>query len=187
MSDTYVSIKNALTPLSLYDFEGTNISNELKVYAMVLDELNDELCTMLDECFIDTASSYGLSQRELIIGDVRDDLSVEKRREMLKLRESICKSSFTVEKIKESLKSFGLQFELKEYPSLYIVNVNAFGSYSQKEQAWIQNEVEKIMPAHLITQVVFCGPTWDQSDSKNNTFSYIESLDLSWDEIDNLE
>lgn len=187
MSDTYISMKNALSTLSLYDFDDTNISNELKVYAYVLDELNNELNVMLDECFIDTASSYGLSQRELIIGDVRNDLSVDKRREMLKLRESICKSSFTVEKIKESLKSFGLQFELKEYPSLYIVNIDARGSYSAKEQVWIRNEVEKIMPAHLTAQVIFGGPTWEVSDNKNNTFSYIDSLSYTWDTIDNLE
>lgn len=187
MSDTYTSMKNSLSTLSIYEFEGTNISNELKAYALVLDEINAELSEMIDECFIDTASSYGLSQRELTIGAVRDDLTIDKRREMLKLRESICKSSFTVEKIKESLRSFGLQFELKEYPSLYIVNVDARGSYSQKEQAWIRTEVEKIMPAHLSIQVIFCGPTWDESDSKDNTFSYIESLCYSWDTIDNLE
>lgn len=187
MRDTYTSMKKALEPLVLYDFDDTNISNELKAYAFVLDEINRDIEEMLNECFIDTANSYGLSNRELVIGAQRDDLSVAKRREMLRLREGICKSSFTLEKIEESLKSFGLLYELKEYPSLYIVSVNARGSYSKKEQAWIQNEVEKIMPAHLIVQVIFCGPTWEQSDSKNNTFSTIDSLNLSWDEIDNLE
>lgn len=187
MSDTYTSMTKKLEPLALYSFDGTNINNELKTYALVLDEVNDQIEQMLCECFIDTASSYGLSNRELVIGASRDDLSVSKRREMLRLRESITKSSFTVEKIEESLKSFGLLFELKEYPSLYIVSIYARGSYSKTEQDWIRNEVEKIMPAHLIVQVIFGGPTWEQIDSKNNTFAYIESLLLSWDEIDNLE
>lgn len=187
MSDTYTSMKKSLTPLGIYNFNRTNINTELKAYAFVLDEINNEIQEMLSECFIDSAKSYGLTNRELVIGAQRDDLSVEQRREMLLLRESITKSSFTVQKIEESLRSFGLQFDLLEYPSLYIVSVNARGSYSEKEQAWIRNEVEKIMPAHLIVQVVFCGPTWEQSDSKNSTFSYIESLDLCWDEIDNLE
>ena len=187
MGDSYNSMAKSLGALSLYDLESENISNELKAYAFIIDEINDELIEMLQECFIDTASTYGLANRELIIGAVRDDLTIEKRREMLKLRESITKSSFTVEKIKESLRSFGLEFELHEYPSLYIVNVNAKGSYTTEEQAWIRSEINKIMPAHLQVQVVFCGPTWEQSDENDSTFSYIDSLDYTWDTIDNLD
>ena len=96
MRDTYTSMKKALEPLVLYDFDDTNISNELKAYAFVLDEINRDIEEMLNECFIDTANSYGLSNRELVIGAQRDDLSVAKRREMLRLREGICKSSFTL-------------------------------------------------------------------------------------------
>ena len=42
---------------------------------------------MLKEYFIDTAQSYGLTERERFTGAVRDDLSIEKRRELLKIRE----------------------------------------------------------------------------------------------------
>ncbi|MBQ2970941.1 MAG: DUF2313 domain-containing protein [Ruminococcus sp.] len=187
MKDTYTSMTDALSAFNLYSFDNTNISTELSVYAYFLDELNAELTTMLNECFIDTASYYGLSYRELIIGAERMDLSVVQRREMLKLRESICKSSFTLEKIKESIRSFGLDFEIYEYPSLYIVRIDAVGDYSKAERLWITSEIEKIMPAHLSVRLVFGGPTWEECDSKNNTFSAIDALNYTWQEIDNLD
>ncbi len=187
MKDTYTSMTQALSAFNLYSFDNTNISRELRVYAHFLNELNNELQTLLDECFIDSASSYGLSIRELIIGTERTDLSTAQRREMLKLRESICKSSFTVEKIKESIRSFGLDFKIFEYPSLYIVRVDAVGDYTKEERAWITSEIEKIMPAHLGVQVVFGGPTWEKSDNNNKTFLEIDTLNYTWHEIDNID
>ncbi|MDO4748899.1 MAG: hypothetical protein Q4A12_06975 [Eubacteriales bacterium] len=188
MTDTYSFMKSSLDKLSIYSFDNTNIDIELQVYAQVLDELNNTLVEMLDECFCDSASSYGLSQRELVIGAVRDDLAIAQRRNMLKLRESIDKSSFTLEKIKASLESFGLtDYDLNEYPSQFTVVIYANGIYTSSQKAWIRKQVEKIMPAHLITYVIFNGPTWDESDSKNNTFEYIDSLDKTWEEIDNYE
>lgn len=188
MKDPYISMKESLSTLSLYSFDKTNIVYELEAYALMLDKLNSELEKMLKECFIDTADSYGLENRELIIGVKRDDLTISKRREMLKLRESIDQSSFTVDKIKKSLSSFGLvDYTLKEFPYLYTVVIDTLGSYTEPQKAWIRSQVEKIMPAHLNAYVVFNGPTWQQSDTKNNSFSYIDSLDYKWEEIDNLE
>ena len=184
MKRAYSSMCDALAPLSLYEFDDTNVSYELQAYALVLDEINIKLTDMLKECFIETASDYGLSNREIVIGAVRDDLSVNKRRDMLRLRESITSSSFTLGEIKKSLESFGLQSVIYEYPHLFTVVIEAVGSYSLAQQAWIRAQVEKIMPAHLSVQVIFGGPTWDNSDEKNNTFSYIDALDLSWDDID---
>lgn len=187
MKSAYSNMTSALQKLHIYSFDNTNVSNEIKTYAYFLNKLNEEILTLLNECFLCSASSYGLSNRELIIGAVREDLSVEKRRDMLKLRESICMSSFTVDKIKEAIHSFGLKCEIYEYPSLYIVRIDAVGDYSKAEQAWIKSEIEKIIPAHLSVQVIFSGPTWDDSDAKNNTFFAIDNLNYSWNEIDNMD
>lgn len=185
MISSFESMRESLSKLNLYDFSKANISNELKTYAWFFDMLKEELCTMLNECFVDTAQSYGLSEREAIIGAKRDGVSILERRNMLLLRESINKSSFTVSKIKESLKSFGLECEVYEYPSQYTVVLDSIGDYSKSQIAWIKTEVEKIMPAHLNVEIIINGATWSYSDSKDNTFSYIDSLDMTWNEIDN--
>lgn len=187
MKDAYKSMCDALSPLGLYSFDSTNVKNELLSYAVAIDELNRMLVEILDECFIDSAQDFGLSQRELIIGAQRDDLSIEKRRSMLKLRESISLSSFTPSKISKSLESFGLSCEVYEFPSLYITVIDATGKYTSAQKAWIRSQVEKIMPAHLQVQVVFNGPSWAQIDENDNNFSYMNIRNYTWEEIDNLE
>lgn len=187
MKEAYKSMCDALTPLGLYSFESTNVNKELLTYAVAIDELNNMLNDLLCDCFIDSATDFGLSQRELVIGAVRDDLSVDKRRSMLKLRESISLSSFTPSEIKKSLESFGLTCEVYEFPTLYITVVDATGKYTTAQKAWIRSQVEKIMPAHLQVQVVFNGPSWAQIDENDNNFSYMNIKNYTWEQIDNLE
>ncbi|MBQ4129707.1 MAG: DUF2313 domain-containing protein [Ruminococcus sp.] len=188
MKEAYTSMKEALSPLSLYSFENSNISYELQTYSDEINRLNKKTLEMLFECFIDTASTYGIENREIIIGALRDDLTLQKRRQMLNLRESIDQKSFTVEQINKSLKSFSLEnFKVYEYPKTYTIVVDALGSYTDAQKAWIRSQILKIMPAHQVVYVVFNGPSWEQSDSKNNDFTYIDSLNLRWEDIDNLE
>ncbi len=187
MKGSYNFMKKALLPLGLYDINDNNIDYELLSYAQVLDEMKFELTEMLRECFLSSAVSYGLYNREVIVGKKRDDLSIKERRNMLTLREQIDSSSFTLEKIRSSLESFNLLCDIHEYPSLYMVVLDAIGEYTKEQKSWIREQVQKIMPAHLLVQVVFGGVTWQESDSKSNTFSYIDSLNLSWENIDDLE
>lgn len=187
MEDALKSMSNALEALSLYDTNSKNISCELLAYASEFDKLNEKLIHMLNECFVNTATDYGLSEREKLIGAVRDDQSVEKRREMLKIRESIDSSYFTLSKIKKALKSFGLDYVLYEYPSLYMVVVDAVGDYTKEQKAWISTQVQKIMPAHLSVQVIFNGISWASIDAKNNDFHDMDILNFTWQQIDNLE
>ncbi len=188
MRAAYSSMEEALSKLSLYDFNNTNISYELTCYALQFDALNTLTREMLSECFIDTASSYGIENREIIIGALRDDLTLTKRREMLTLRESIDQTSFTLQHIRKALKSFSLDdFEIYEFPKIYTIVVDIKGDYTNAQKAWIRAQILKIMPAHQVVYVVFNGPSWEQIDSNNNDFTYIDSKNYSWEDIDNLE
>lgn len=184
---SYATMKKVLESTGLYDTDKQNINSELVVYASELDRIKNKLLYMLCECFINTAQTYGLALREQVFGAVRDDLTIEKRREMLTLREQLDSSCFTPEKIKSALESFGLEFELYEYPSLYSVVIDTVGHYTAKEKSWIRSQVKKIMPAHLVVEVVFNGPSWVKIDGYSNTFLYMDSCDMTWAEIDDLE
>ena len=187
MIQSKASMENYLARIPLYDVKNESLSNELTVYSLLIDELNLEIEKMLCECFIDTASSYGLENKELLISDVRDDLTVEQRRAMLKLRENIDSSSFTVSKIKEACDSFALcKCKFTEYPSLYTVAIEILGNYTSAQISLIKQQIKKIIPAHLALSISFNGYTWYYSDLKNNRFSYIDNLDYTWEKIDNL-
>lgn len=187
MKSSFENMRAVLSRTSLYDIDAKNVSNELMAYADVFDEVNKELRNMMDECFVSTAKSFGLSNRERVIGKVRDDLDELKRREMLLLRGAMNSQCFTVKSIKEALKSFGLVFSLYEFPSQSTVVLDAIGEYSDAQKAWICSQVQKIMPAHLFVQVIFSGPTWTDIDTNNNTFDAIDSKNYIWQEIDNLD
>lgn len=187
MVNSSVSMEKYLERIPLYDVNNSVLSNELAVYSFLIDELNAEIEKMLCESFIDTASSYGLENKELLISDVRDDLTIEQRRAMLKLRENIDSSSFTVSKIKEACDSFALcKCKFTEYPSLYTVAIEIVGNYKDAQISLIKQQIKKIIPAHLNLSISFNGYPWSYNDLKNNRFLYIDNLDYTWEKIDNL-
>ena len=83
------------------------------------------------------------------------------------------------------LESFGLDYIISEFPEIGRMNVIATSDYSPVEQAWIKNEVSKIVPAHIEFQLSFNTLTWEQWDGMNRTFSAFDEEDLTWDQIDN--
>ncbi len=187
MRSSIQTMRKALESTKLYSTQDNNLSDELEVYKMIIDRLNNEIINLINECFVQTASGFGLENREMIIGAVRDDLTVDKRRQMLCRREAIDSSCFTPDKIKESLYSFGLDFELYEYPTLLEIVIIAEGEYSKEQQAWIRTQVQKIMPAHQQVHVIFNGPSWADIDSTSNSFLSMDNHNMTWEEIDNLD
>ena len=187
MVDSFFTMKKHLNDTGVYDIENPSLINELKAYAFVINELNQGINTMLSECFISSAQSYGLEFKERLIGNIREELSTQDRRKMLSLRETIDSNSFTVERIKQAIESFCLRkCILSEYPMLCMTGIEISGNFTQAQKDWIKEQIRKIMPAHLSLSISFNGYTWAYNDLKNNRFSYIDNLDYTWETIDNL-
>ena len=74
----------------------------------------------------------------------------------------------------------------KGYIAVYQKGI-AEGEYSKEQQAWIRTQVQKIMPAHQQVHVIFNGPSWDEIDSRDNSFLSMDNRDMTWEEIDNLD
>lgn len=114
---SYDSMKTKLEPVGLYSIsEGSNISNELKAYAEGIDPLFEDLDVMTRECFIDTAETYGITQRENFTGKERSDYTLEQRREMLRLQEQNMGSKCNKAAFEDKMRSFGVyDFYFYEY------------------------------------------------------------------------
>ena len=111
---------------------------------------------MLKEYFIDTAQSYGLTERERFTGAVRDDLSIEKRRELLKIREQTNEEFCTPEGFNKILEGYGLgNFKITENPSQNALNIKISDSLSELNKVWVNKMIEKDFPAHLEITVEF--------------------------------
>ena len=185
MMTAFDRMKERLSKIRVYDDDAVVLGWELKAYAAEIDRLYIRLEEMFRERFISTAQDIGLSAYEKIFGPERVDESVEERRRQLLLRINLGNNDFTVEGFHKALESFGLNYIISEFPEIGRMNVIATSDYSPIEQAWIKNEVSKIVPAHIEFQLSFNTLTWEQWDGMNRTFSAYDEEDLTWDQIDN--
>lgn len=173
-------------PITAYDGGAQVLGWELAAYAAELESLYADLGTLFRERFIATAEDIGLKAYEELFGPERSDESTAARREMLLLRMNLGGGDFTLAGIRRALDSFGLQYELSEFPHIGRMTVTATTDYSAAQQAWIRREVEKIIPAHIEFQLTFNTLSWAQWDAREKTFAEIDSDDMTWQQIDNL-
>lgn len=180
---------NKHRPLHIYNItEGSNVYYELSAYAEGLQILRDELDNMLRECFVVTAEDYGLEIPERLWGKVRDDLDVKKRREMLLARSSFGYDDFTPEGIRKLLAFLGIDGVVYEYPAIYRIVVDTKGrNLTQGTKNWIYAQLEALLPAHLDIDVLWGTFCFDDIDNKSLTFDYMDSVSMTWSEIDMYE
>lgn len=173
-------------PLGAYSItEDSNIYRELEAYAEGLDTLVAELETMLRECFFVTAESYGLDRPERLWGACRQDLTVEKRREMLLTRSAFGYEDFTPKGIGKLLTLLGISGTVTEYPSVQrIVLDMSAETLTEGQQNWIISQLDALLPAHLEADIVVSGFCWDDGDTLGLTFDEMDGSQLSWDQID---
>lgn len=152
------SMLEKLLPLGLYDLdEGSNVFAELSAYAEALQRHKDNTNEVLRECFISSSESFGLDDRESLIGFTSgSDFDTADRREMLILRKSINENDFTVSGFTKMLRSFGVaSYQLTEHPSQYSINVAINGIITNDKKAWIESQIMKIIPVNMTAVVEF--------------------------------
>lgn len=180
-------LKSKLEPLGLYNLEQKSlIYAELMAYAVAFDVLYDKLEEIEREMFVDTAESYGLVTREKAFGYKKTNVSANIRREMLNTRSSITSNDFNKEKIENSLKAAGIEGYIIEVPSEYLMHINCLEVVdTEASNEETESMARKFMPAHIETIFDFRPLQWTQIETKDLTFSQMESNNLTWYEIDN--
>lgn len=180
-------MKDKLSPLEIYDLsDSTLIYKELVMYSAALDEISSLLEELERECFVQTAQSYGLSNREKIWGFERDDLTIEKRQSIILNRLNIDENNFTLDAMKNFLSVVNFDADIEENPTENQILVNnRQTSYSKAERAWIKEQLINFFPAHLELIIDFRVITWEDIDNKNLTFAQMDSANFTWEDIEN--
>lgn len=182
------SMTKKLAPVSIYNVtQGSNIYVELSAYAYALDLLKAEMETVLRECFISTAESYGLEIREKVFGNIRGTYSDSERRRMLTLRRGFGDSDFTKSGLDKFMSSLGApDYNLLESYSDYTISVTINNALNATDAKWAENQIKLIMPAHLVIYVYYGGATFSEVDGDDLTYAQFDNLDRSWSQLDNL-
>lgn len=186
---TLNSLKQTLRPLGLYNLDDTTLINaELSAYALVLDEVEALLAELEQERFVVTAEDYGLAMRERILGAEQKDKTVEARRNLLLLRQSITSNDFNKTSLEKVLKNSGIIGYIIESPMNNLIYINCLDledSIADKEA--LKAVVAEFLPAHLECIFDFRNLQWNSIDSKNISFDEMDEKGLTWDDIDNFE
>lgn len=182
------SMIEKLSPLGVYNLsEGSVVYAELSAFAVGLEILRDTLDTLLQEAFIATAEDFGIENTERLVGNVRADLPLEKRREMLTERLSLSSGDFTLKGFEKMLRLMGVEGSIEEYPETQRIVINlSEDEYTEAQCKWIVSQAKALLPAHLKWDVVFAGFSWSDSDATGNTFAVIDGKGYTWKEIDYL-
>lgn len=161
LMDSFTSLKNKLEATGLYDvLLGTNIYAELKAYAAALDVMFGELDIMLRELFIATAESYGITNRERLLGKERDTYTLEKRREMLIVYEQMMGEKCTKEAFEMVLSGYGLSdFEIVESPADSTVTIDIGDDVPEEIKKMIAERITADFPSHITVEVNFLSDT----------------------------
>lgn len=186
MTTVYDSMRAALSTVDIYDTSAPNLSAELHAYADELERLYSELDELLDERWLATAGDMGLSEYEELFGPARHGEDADERRRLLSLRLTLGCGDFTPGGIRQALDSFGLEYEISEYPGYDRLNITAQSDYTKAQQNFIKAETAKIIPAHIEYQLVFNTLTWNDHDAMNRSWSAIDGDNLKWAQIDEL-
>ncbi len=164
------SLLRKLSPLKVYSItDKSNIKKELSAYCAALDAHRENLDTLLRECFISSAKTYGIEMREKLTGDVRSSDALSKRRNMLTLRQSINENDFTRAGLEKFLRCLGAEkFTIFENPSQYLLGINLGLGYSDSDKRWILSQLYLFLPAHLKVNVYINNEYWSNyiDDSK---------------------
>ena len=156
MSISFTAMQNALLANGIYEItEDTRLYAELKAYDAGLQMLHDQLDELLQEALIPTAVSYGLEEKELLLGSNLTSCTDEDRRKLLCMRGAINVNSFSKADFLNILESGGIDAEVTESPSTQQIGVQVLSVKGNKTQQEMQKAVSDYIPAHAECTVTF--------------------------------
>lgn len=156
MMNSFESMKKGLESTGLYNVaDDSNVKKELMAYAEGLDRVFDGLSEMERECFIETAESYGLSERERFLGINRGALDTERRRELLETAEQL-RGECTVQAFEKIVRGYGIEsFDFIEHPTGNYMILNVYDALTSEQKAVLKSRVKENFPAHIEVTVYF--------------------------------
>lgn len=182
-------MKSKLAPLGIYSLKQDSVVfYELCAYAEGLSILEDYLDELESECFVATASDYGIYMRERLFSYKKDSLQTSYRRALLLYLMSVTSNDYTLSRMNKAIAAFGLEGEIDENPGTNSMQINCTSALDNiVSKADAVSNIKKFLPAHLEVTFNFGELSWEYFDSLDKTFGELEEQDLTWNEIDNYE
>ncbi len=180
------TLRGLMRSTRLYSLEeGGLVEAELLSYASVLEEIERALASTAQEAIPLTAADSGLLAYEEVLGQDRNGLPVDKRREMIVYALSMQPKDFDKQGIVRALRSLGIETEITEQTAeeRITVKITEF-SGNIRDYDKLREDARGILPAHLEIVFEMSSFTWDEFDAKDLTWDGFEANSFSWDEFE---
>lgn len=187
MTNSITNCYQLLRPLHLYALSGnTLVDAELAAYDAGFALVEDALNTLVRETLIQTATGYGLSLREQIMGLwLRRANSNEKRRELLLYRLSVAPNDYNLVGMHSSMRAAGLNAKIVEDIPNERIRIIEDGYISDFENIdAVLEDIRHMMPAHLDADFEIGNYTWAEFETACVICDEFDAKDVTWGKLD---
>lgn len=183
MSSSAQRMREILNATGAYHLdENSLIACETEACGIALDSLENEMNSVLSNLFAETADESGLNRLETLYSSQPSSAQLDDRRKAAKARLAMNPSHFTVKYLPDMLTAANILGEaLEEDGKIRVLFGRAAGVSEQRAKA----DLAALLPAHI--EIIWDETlNWATLAAFANSFSHVESLSLTWAQLDSL-
>lgn len=151
----YDRMMKLLSAFRVYDENNTFLAGELYAYETGINIALDLLHNIEEECFVATASDYGLYIKEHYFDFVPRNVTLPKRRSMLMSILSVDENDFTIAGMKKFLNQYPMEYTIKESPNNNTITITLVNNeWISQNLSLVKSGVNKFFPSHLQVNIV---------------------------------
>lgn len=151
----YDRMMKLLSAFRVYDKDNQFLIGEISAYEAGLNIALDLLRNIEEECFVATASDYGLYIKEHYFDYVPKSVTLQKRRSMLMSVLSVNENDFTLSGMQKFLNQYPMQYTITESPKSNTLTVTIAGNdWVNENLSLVKNGINKFFPSHIQVNVV---------------------------------
>lgn len=178
-------LRDLLAPLGIYRTDGGVSGGEISALGAALDGAYGALSELERELFLGSAEGFGLANYEGLLPVKPAYRTIEDRQNALMGLIRMDGASFTLEAVNKTLCGCGIAAEATESGSRMTVIISFPGTRGIPENIeQLQAAIDQIIPCHLGTSYFYVYTPWSYLESCFATWDDIESLSLSWAELE---
>ena len=151
----YDRMMKLLSAFRVYDKDNQFLIGEISAYEAGLNIALDLLRNIEEECFVKTASDYGLYIKEHYFDYVPKSVTLQKRRSMLMSILSVDENDFTVAGMRKFLNQYPMDYTITESPHNNTITITLTSNdWVSENLSLVKSGINKFFPSHIAVNVV---------------------------------
>ncbi len=181
------SLRDLLTPLGVYRWEGSFQWGELQSEGMALDGVAETLAEIQREMNLATAQREGLAGIQALLGVDPGARDTEELQLALAALLRIGGDSFTLEAMNDTLRGCGLPARVEETgdPLHLVVSFPGIGGIPADFER-MQTILQAILPCHVWVEYVLSAMTWAALESRFPDWDSLEGDKITWTDLEDM-